>query len=186
MKYQAILATAVLISTSAWATQPDPLVMESRMAIKAFAGELKGELQSAMKAGGPVNAIGVCHTRAPEIAEAINSKGKLNISRVSLKNRNTGNAPDAWQKAVLEEFESRITKGETADKIDHAATVNTANGKEFRYMKAIPTGDICLACHGGNISDDVKAKLDKLYPDDKARGFNKGNIRGAFYVSIPQ
>ena len=63
-------------------------------------------------------------------------------------------------------FESRITKGETADKIDHAATVNTANGKEFRYMKAIPTGDICLACHGGNISDDVKAKLDELYPDE--------------------
>jgi hypothetical protein len=186
MKYRALFLSTLLVATAASAAQPEPLVMESRMAIKAFAGELKGELQSAMKAGGPVNAIGVCNMRAPEIADSLNSKGALKISRVSLKNRNPGNAPDAWQKAVLEEFEKRKAGGEMADKIDYSETVETPQGKEFRYMKAIPTGDICLNCHGSSIHTDVKAKLDELYPDDKATGFNKGDIRGAFYVTIPQ
>lgn len=175
-----------MVATTAGATQPNPLVMESRMAIKAFAGELKGELQSAMKAGGPVNAISVCNTRAPEIADAVNSKGKLNISRVSLKNRNPSNAPDAWQQAVLEDFEKRKAAGEIADKIDYSATVDTAQGKKFRYMKAIPTGAICLNCHGSSIHSDVKAKLNELYPEDKATGYSEGDIRGAFYVTIPQ
>ena len=186
MRYLGAIITTLLLSTTAGATPPDPQVAEARMTIKAFATELKGELQSAMKAGGPVNAIGVCNIRAPEIATSINSKGKLQISRVSLKNRNPGNAPDEWQRVVLENFEKRKAAGEEAAKIDYADTVATEKGKEFRYMKAIPTDAICLNCHGANIHSDVKAKLDELYPGDKARGFNVGDIRGAFYVTIPQ
>ena len=186
MKITIYLLSALLVGSNAIASQPDPLVKESRMAIKAFATELKGELQTAMKAGGPVNAIGVCNTRAPEIAKTANAKGKLNISRVSLRNRNANNAPDAWQKVVLEDFEKRKAGGEMVKMIDYSEIVETSSGKEFRYMKAIPTGEVCLNCHGSNIRDDVKVKLDKLYPNDKARSFKLGDIRGAFYVIIPQ
>ncbi|MBL6933600.1 MAG: DUF3365 domain-containing protein, partial [Rhodospirillales bacterium] len=53
-------------------------------------------------------------------------------------------------------------------------------------MKAIPTDEKpCLACHGGNISEEVAAKLDDLYPQDKARGYNAGDIRGAFTIRQP-
>jgi len=175
------LLAAILAVTAvgAYAEQAvDPRVMEARQTIKGFGGQLKSELQAAMKAGGPVNAISVCNTKAPEIAAAVNAKGGMQISRTSLKNRNADNAPTEWQAAVLEKFEARKAAGEEVAKIDHAEEVDG----EFRYMKAIPTEEVCLNCHGATIRDDVAAKLDELYPDDKARGFNIGDIRGAFYV----
>ncbi|MPQ96322.1 DUF3365 domain-containing protein, partial [Thioclava sp. JE_KL1] len=53
----------------------------------------------------------------------------------------------------------------------------------YRYMKPIPTGAVCLSCHGTHIAPAVKQKLNELYPHDKAVGFNKGDIRGAFSFS---
>jgi len=49
-------------------------------------------------------------------------------------------------------------------------------------MKAIPIQPVCLACHGEKISPEVKAELDVQYPEDRARGFNLGDISGAFTV----
>ncbi|MCW8888513.1 MAG: DUF3365 domain-containing protein, partial [Gammaproteobacteria bacterium] len=56
------------------------------------------------------------------------------------------------------------------------------DGKQyFRMMKAIPTAQKpCLMCHAGTIKPPVEAKLKSLYPDDKARGYKAGDIRGAF------
>jgi hypothetical protein len=50
-------------------------------------------------------------------------------------------------------------------------------------MKAIPTAQLCLACHGENIDSITRTRLEKLYPDDQARGYKAGDIRGAFSIS---
>ena len=52
-------------------------------------------------------------------------------------------------------------------------------------MKAIPTGELCLVCHGTQIAPQVLEKLDALYPRDEARGFSAGDIRGAFTITQP-
>ncbi len=52
-------------------------------------------------------------------------------------------------------------------------------------MKAIPTGGVCLSCHGQRISQPVEAKLERLYPNDRARGYELGDIRGAFTITQP-
>jgi hypothetical protein len=49
-------------------------------------------------------------------------------------------------------------------------------------MKAIPTGGLCLACHGETIDPAVAGKIAELYPEDKATGFREGDLRGAFVV----
>ncbi|HSD70126.1 MAG TPA: DUF3365 domain-containing protein, partial [Woeseiaceae bacterium] len=54
-----------------------------------------------------------------------------------------------------------------------------------RYMKAIPTGGLCLACHGSAIPDDVRGLLDDHYPHDRALGYEAGDMRGAFSVVWP-
>jgi hypothetical protein len=174
------LLSVVLITGIANATESSMQVKQSRKAIKSLFDQLVGELKTAMKAGGPVKAIGVCNTKAPEIAAKINADGNVKVSRVSLKNRNPDNAPSDWQKNVLLKFESRKAAGEEIKKMDYSETV----GNEFRYMKAIPTNMVCLKCHGSEIDPKVVAKLDELYPEDKARGYKQGDIRGAFYVTI--
>ena len=58
---------------------------EARGLVKAFMGELKGELQAAMKDGGPVNAIGVCNLKAPEIAAQKSQESGWQLARTSAK-----------------------------------------------------------------------------------------------------
>ncbi len=158
-------------------------VKRSMYAIKVFTGRLQGELVKAMQAGGPTNAIKVCNTRAGEIAAEVSAKQHFTMKRVSLKNRNPENAANEWQRAVLKEFELRQQKGEPIPELTYADIVETDTGKQFRFMKAIPAGRICMKCHGTKIEPAVQAELDKLYPDDKAHGYSVGDIRGAFVVT---
>ena len=152
-------------------------------AVKAFATSLQAELKNGLKEGGAINAITVCNTRADLIAMNVSEKQNLTIKRVSLKNRNPDNAPNEWQKQILENFENRKLSGEPVAELTYADVAEIVTGKQFRFMKAIPTKAICITCHGENISADVKDRLDQLYPNDKARGFRPGDIRGAFVVT---
>lgn len=164
----------------------DQRASESRAVVKAFMGELKGQLKAGLKEGGPVKAIDVCNVKAPAIAMAQSKKHGWEVGRTSLKLRNPDNAPDAWEKSVLEKFEARKAAGEDPKKMEYYEAV-TQDGKQvFRYMKAIPTAEKpCLACHGEKIQPAVAEALDKLYPADQARGFKAGDIRGAFTITQP-
>ncbi len=159
---------------------------QSRVVIKEFAGALKAELRKAIKKGGPLQAITVCNTIAPAIARHQSTKHGWHVGRTSLKPRNPDNTPDNWEKSVLEKFEARKKAGESTAKMEYFEVVEQDGKKKFRYMKAIPAKKKpCLACHGTNINPDVAAALDKLYPNDQARGYKAGDIRGAFSITQP-
>lgn len=159
------------------------LAEEARSAVQALGGTLKGELQKAIKSGGPVNALAVCNTRAPEIAGSVSIDKNLQVSRVSLKNRNPAmGKANTWQVKVLEDFETRKTNGEQPMTLAYSEVVEHNGQAEFRFMKAIPTGKLCLTCHGTEIRPAVQAKLTELYPADKAVGYKEGDLRGAFVV----
>ncbi|HID49314.1 MAG TPA: DUF3365 domain-containing protein, partial [Chromatiales bacterium] len=104
----------------------------------------------------------------------------------SLKVRNPNNEPDAWERKVLESFEQRKQQGEDVKKMEFAEVVTVDGKQEFRYMKAIPTGKVCLQCHGAQIKPEVEAVLKQEYPRDQARGFRQGDIRGAFTITRPR
>jgi len=180
-----IIALGLAACQSASTDDLDQRTAESRAVTMEFMKTLKGELQTAMKAGGPVNAIQVCNTRAPEIAAGFAEKNGWTVARTSLKYRNPDNAPDAWERKVLEKFEERKAKGEDPKQLAYAEVVDDGGAKTFRFMKAIPTAPVCLACHGENIDAAVEARIQELYPEDHARGFNVGDIRGAFTISQP-
>lgn len=160
---------------------------EARSIIKEYATSLKGELQAAVKNGGPVNAVEVCTVKAPVIASVLSEQTGWEVGRTSLKTRNTAtNAPDAWEAKVLRQFAERQQyMGESPVGMTFAEVVTTDEGKEYRFMQAIPTGKACLSCHGNSIDPAIAEAIDKAYPDDQARGFSEGDIRGAFTLSRP-
>lgn len=178
------LTTILLCCLMPFAASPetmmesDPRVTESREAVKALGKELIAQLKQALEEGGPVKAIKVCNSEAPEIAAKLSSQYDWEIGRTSLKTRNPKNNPDEWETIVLQQFEQRKQQGEAIATLEYYET--TAKG--FRYMKAIPTKGLCLTCHGDAIPESVKATLVELYPEDKATGFKLGDIRGAFTV----
>lgn len=156
---------------------------EAKGAMMALGGSLKKELQTVMTAAGPIEAIHICNTRANSITAKVMMETNMDLGRVSLRNRNTDNAAEGWKKAVLEDFETRKAAGEAPDKLVYREIVDADGGKEFRMMKAIPTAPLCLTCHGASIDPEVAAKIDEFYPEDKAKGFSEGDIRGAFWVT---
>jgi hypothetical protein len=187
MKRFCILLLLVIV-TSAQANPPARASSQAdidaaKAAVKAFAGALQTELQTAMQSGGPVAAIEVCNARALPISQLVSAEKGMDLSRVSLRNRNPLNAPNDWQTSVLEQFEAQKLAGKDVQSIAWTETVATDGGHEFRFMKAIPTAGVCLACHGASLSPEISAKLTDLYPEDKATGFFEGDIRGAFVVT---
>jgi hypothetical protein len=176
----------MLFATAAYSDQqagPDTDVAAAKAAIQELAGALQAELKSAIQSGGPVSAIEVCNTRALPITRRVSDEQGLNISRVSLRNRNPANQPNEWQAAVLEDFENQKAAGKDVGSLVWSDTVEVDGGQEFRFMKAIPTGDVCLLCHGAQLAPGVSQVLTELYPEDKATGFSMGDIRGAFVVT---
>jgi hypothetical protein len=110
----------------------------------------------------------------------------MTIARTSLKLRQPDNAPDEWETRQLQSFERRKAAGENPAGIEVGEYVQSGGKTLFRYMKAIPTGEVCLNCHGSALAPEVTAKLKELYPADAATGFKLGDLRGAFTITQPQ
>jgi cytochrome c551/c552 len=164
---------------------PQAEVEAARGLVKGFFTELKGELQSAIKEGGPPHAIGVCEEVAPSIAGTISEKSGWAVGRTALKVRNPRNTPSVRERAVLMEFKRRHAEGESFKQMESAAVIEEGGRRYLHYMKAIPTQEVCLACHGSNVKEPVQEAIDARYPADSATGFEKGELRGAFTFVKP-
>jgi hypothetical protein len=188
MRTPLIFTLAALVAAPALADDMEKMKGESRQAAMGFAKQLGGELKKEMDSKGPDSAIDVCKTVAPAIASDLSRKNGWKVSRVSLKARNPVlGTPDAFEQKVLADFDARVAKGEKAETLEHAEIVTEPQGKFFRYLKAMPTQELCLNCHGTSekVADVVKAKLKGEYPHDKATGYGVGQVRGAITVKRP-
>jgi len=169
------------------AEQQAAMVAEARKAAGGLIQTLGGELQAAMRAGGPGEAISVCKVSAPRIAAEASQRTGMQVKRVSPKNRNPNGVPDAWELQAQAALEKRLAAGEKPETLDTHAVVNTLFGSEFRYAKALVTQPVCVTCHGAadSLPEVVKAKLAAEYPDDKATGYAPGMIRGVLSIRKP-
>lgn len=176
-----ILALSLVLSSSlSVAEQTASSQDQARQNALLLGQALQAELMQAMKAGGPSAAIAVCNTRAMPLSAEISQQTQWHIARTSLKVRNSNNAADSWERQQLESFDKQLADGVPAAQIESYAIIEE-NGKQYeRFMKAIPTQEGCLQCHGEVISAELSEQLYRLYPEDKARGFSLGQLRGAF------
>jgi diadenosine tetraphosphatase ApaH/serine/threonine PP2A family protein phosphatase len=180
-----VAAKADLVPNAATLAAEEERAAQCRAATQKLGGALKTKLKAAVSEGGPLNAVNVCHDEAQAIAERICDEEGLTVGRTSRKFRNPANAPDEWEMAGLEEFSERLAAGEKGEDLEMWATVTGPGGaRTFRYLKAIPTGPLCLACHGSELPPELDQKLVELYPDVHARGFAVGDLRGAFTVKM--
>ena len=174
------VAAAADDRTAGEAQQLAQLEQQAQALARQFVGELKPQLQQAMRAGGPAGAIEVCADIAPRLADRLSAQSGWQVKRVSLKPRNASRAqPDAWETTVLQDFDRRQAAGEPAAGIHRGELV----GGRYRYMQAQGAGALCLTCHGTNLAPPVQAALQAYYPDDRATGYTLGQIRGAISLT---
>ncbi|GHF11598.1 hypothetical protein GCM10017044_01740 [Kordiimonas sediminis] len=176
-----ILIAAIILTPAAFASEENQtaLTNEARELAMNFGKTLKAQLLTAFDEGGIMAAVSVCNAQAPQIAQDFKKSTGWTVGRTSLKPRNTANAPSQWQVEMLQMFEQQKLDGMPLKELEWSETA----GGTFRYMKAIPTGALCTACHGTDIEPELQTHITSMYPDDKATGFQTGDIRGAFVLT---
>jgi hypothetical protein len=140
--------------------------------------EFKKELKSALVAGlkdGPDKAITACNVEAPNIAARHGVDG-IEIGRTSHRLRNSANAPAGWVEPLLDEYVSGERNTYTAVALE---------GGRFGYVEPIRAEEVCLVCHGTAITAPIAERIAKLYPGDEATGFEAGDFRGLFWITMP-
>ncbi len=151
-----------------------------RAALKQFAEQLQDKLVTTVNESGPIEALSVCSDAAPEIAQQVSTDTGIALKRTGLKIRNPDSVADEWELKVLQDFEQRKAEGTEFKQLQYSEVVEIDGKSVLRYMKAIPVMEKCLACHGSDIAEPIAKRLDELYPQDQARNFKLGDIRGAF------
>ena len=142
-----VAAVAMLTISGNLAAGDDIAARDSsaRKVSAAFMKELGGHLKGALAAGDPAAAIEVCSNIAPAIANRISLENGWRVTRVGTRPRNTmlGMA-DAWEQAVLNQFQQRAGKGEKYADMSFSEVVSEPDGRYFRFMKAIGVKPMCL------------------------------------------
>jgi hypothetical protein len=138
-------------------------------------GRLMKRLASILATDGPSKAVAVCKTEAPAIANAVSSEHGLRIGRTSHKLRNPTNRPPEWAR---EWVASRTTE----------ATFKAHPDGRLGVLLPIHLKAQCVVCHGSpaQFVDSVRLELAASYPDDQAVGFEVGDLRGWFWIEVPQ
>lgn len=164
------------------------LADDARKVAGDLVAQIRAELTRELEYSGPLRAVIVCKYTVPELSSNASRKSGWRVSRVSLRPRNPAlGGADAWEQKTLLDFERRLIAGEKADTLEHSELVTEPSGRFFRYMKALPTGPLCVSCHGPaeRMTDAVRSLLAAEYPHDRATGFTAGQIRGAVTIKRP-
>lgn len=136
-----------------------------------------------IKEKGFVEAVDFCNENAVKLTNSI-ADDSFEITRLSTKNRNPNNHIStemdrkAWNEiSFLMSDESKPKKH-----------ILLQDGNKIHYYKAIPLGmPTCLVCHGNKqneIPTDVQQIIAEKYPNDKAVGYQMGELRGLWKMTF--
>lgn len=179
----ASLALAEVPTDSGSAERDTAALAQVEAAAMELGRTLKSRVAEEMGKGGPAAAVEVCTKEARLLTKQIADRTGVAVGRSSLRLRQPLNAPPAWVASWLREQGERPAKdAKPVTRIDSASTGRTA-----RVIRAIAVEPVCLVCHGApeSLPPEVKATLDRAYPNDRATGYSVGDLRGALWAEQP-
>lgn len=146
----------------------------SKLLLKTLGGEMKKQIEN----GDIVKAVQFCSQNAYTITEQVDKQLGENISikRISTKNRNPINQPTQEEAKLLFMLENSKTP-----------ILTKVGDTQYKFYQPIRIGQpVCLKCHGKgeDMPEAVRKITHELYPQDKATGYNFGDLRGAVVVTI--
>ncbi|CEN51459.1 conserved hypothetical protein [Capnocytophaga canimorsus] len=143
------------------------------------------QVSQQIQKGGFTKAVDFCSEKALPITDSLSLSNKVTLWRITDKNRNPENAirttedKNAWEALLAKMKEDSQQK--------HLLSLQEDG---LYYYKAIPLGmPTCLACHGSTqnqIDAETQQVIQAKYPQDKAIGYQLGQLRGMWKVKLPQ
>lgn len=144
--------------------------------------ELLSTLQQAIETHGIAGAVEYCHVEALPLMDSLGQSGGVIIRRVSHQYRNPDDAPDEVEGQLLDAYAYSLEQNE-----DPGDNIQMLDEGKILYTKPIVLKmPLCLKCHGEEnmISPDTKARINELYPEDKATGFKEDDLRGMWSIEF--
>jgi len=149
------------------------------MATKAVLGK---NLLTAINSQGSAGAVEFCNTRAIPLTDSMQQVQNVQIKRVSDQARNPQNQANAEELAYIQATKTALQNEATIQ-----GKITERNGKMIGYYPIL-TNDMCLQCHGTpetNIATATLHKIQRLYPEDQATGYQANELRGIWVVEMP-
>jgi rhodanese-related sulfurtransferase len=111
--------------------------------------------------------------RARELSE----ENGWRVRQIATRYRNPANAAAPGDSALFAQFEA------DPDLVDRWLDATHDGVPGQRYVRRIAMQGTCLACHGAR--DERPAFVVETYPEDRAFGFEPGDLRGLYSVFVP-
>lgn len=99
------------------------------------------------------------------------------MQQLARKYRNPAHTLDEEARRLYERF------AESPDLTDTWIRTSRENTEGWRYARRITVQSSCLACHGPK--EQRPEFIKKGYPEDRAHGFEAGDLRGLYTVFVP-
>lgn len=150
-----------------------------------FAGQTKQllgqNLMGKIQQEGVEEALIFCNEHAIPLTTEMERKFGVKIRRVSDKPRNPENTANNDEVELIAFYQSEINTG----KEPNGRIVKSKDGTNV-FHAPIVTNDMCLKCHGEkkDIEKNVFNKINELYPNDKAKGYNENEVRGIWRILL--
>ena len=181
--YLALLSVFLFASCTSFSEKEKQVytVKGNEISQKAFKA-LSSELMAQMKAGGPVQAVSFCNVNALPLTETVSKENGVQIKRTSDKIRNTANEATARELEVIMSYKSLMGSGQ------ELRPVVEKEGKQVHYYAPIKVQAACLNCHGDarQVSKPADSILKLKYPDDVARYYKEGDLRGIWSITFDE
>ena len=152
--------------------------LQYALSTKAVLGKnLMGKIQKE----GTIAALEFCNSKAYPLTDSMAVAQNASIKRVSDKPRNPKNFANTEELKYITIFknDAKNNKESTPIVLESLEKVNV--------YYPIKTNGMCLQCHGTpkkQITESTFAAIQKLYPKDKAIGYNINQVRGIWNVSF--
>ena len=130
---------------------------------------------------GTDGAVQYCNIHAMALTDSVARVSRATIRRVTDQPRNPANMADSTELAFILEQKAGMEAGKKPE-----PKIFVHEGKMTGYYPII-TANMCLQCHGTpgkDIAASTSAKIDSLYPEDKAKGYAENQVRGLFVVRM--
>ena len=158
------------------------LIAKGKEIAKASFMALSGKLKVEMKAGGPVQAVPFCNVHAMPLTDSLSLVYDAKIERVATRYRNPLNEAKGHDIEVIDGYLANKAEGK-----DLAPQIYTNEDGASVFYAPIVLKAACISCHG-HPESQVKAAtlsaLDEAYPNDKATGFEEGDLRGLWKITF--
>lgn len=142
---------------------------------------ISGELQRALQQGGIEHALAYCNQNAYSITDSLAKTQQVSIKRVSDKTRNPRNKTDKMEEFLIKGFGIDLSEGnELTPKL-------VLKDDTVLFYKPIITQPLCLTCHGipeRELAFSTDTLIRKLYPRDKAIGYQTNQVRGLWRIGF--